>query len=331
MKNVCESSGRKSGEWTISRKMTRQKEQEEQAEKQERRQERGIKWQPWDSRQGINIRHPQPAFRAKATLVATDLRAGPHQAADQLQRKWSRRRGRGRGGHEEGRGCGRSRSGSGPCPTCSLEIPCSIQFMGKMRTPRTLLGKRGGGSGWGGGGGRGGGKIKVRVRPMSYLQLGGSLQHPVHDEVEDPAHIAQEVCVCVCVWEGGGSKSKVRVRPMSYLQLGGSLQHPVHRESEDPADVAGGVLVLPFLWDLLNQLPLHGVRVAAGQHPFQDVVHAFHLVLKQKEDQLYNKAIKGLLFPGADQTPPTPPGGCVTSYIYISPSLIIIVMGTLST
>ena len=216
-----------------------------------------------------------------------------------------------RGGGVEGQGQGQAH-----VLLAAWRSPAASSSWGRWGPHGHCWGSAGVGVGGAEGGG-GGCKIKVRVRPMSYLQLGGSLQHPVHDEVEDPAHIAQEVCVCVCMG-GGGPKSKVRVRPMSYLQLGGSLQHPVHGEVEDPADVAGGVLVSPFLWDLLNQLPLHGVRVAAGQHPFQDVVHAFHLVLKQKEDQLYNKAIKGLLFPGADQTPPTLPGGCVTSYIYQS-------------
>ena len=45
----------KSGEWAI----TRRKEQEDQVQ-----QESGIKWQPWDSRQGTNIRHPWPPFGA---------------------------------------------------------------------------------------------------------------------------------------------------------------------------------------------------------------------------------------------------------------------------
>ena len=53
---------KKSGEWTISIKMTRQKEQQDSVQKLERRQEKGIKWQPWDSRQEEDIIHPWPPF-----------------------------------------------------------------------------------------------------------------------------------------------------------------------------------------------------------------------------------------------------------------------------
>ena len=63
MKKVWEFSGKKSGEWTISKKMTRQKEQEDYAEKQERKYKMGMKWQSYDSRQGEDIRHTQPFFR----------------------------------------------------------------------------------------------------------------------------------------------------------------------------------------------------------------------------------------------------------------------------
>ena len=63
-KNVWEFSGEKKlAEWTISRNMTKQKVQEDLAEKQERRWESGIKWQPWDSNQGRDIRPPRPPFR----------------------------------------------------------------------------------------------------------------------------------------------------------------------------------------------------------------------------------------------------------------------------
>ena len=56
-------SGKKSGEWTVSRKMTRQKEQEDWAEKTREEIGKGIKWQPWDSRQEQqDIRHPWPPF-----------------------------------------------------------------------------------------------------------------------------------------------------------------------------------------------------------------------------------------------------------------------------
>ena len=57
-------SGKKSGEWTISRKMTRQKEQEDYAEKTRGEIGTGNKWQPWDSRQEGDIRHPWPPFGA---------------------------------------------------------------------------------------------------------------------------------------------------------------------------------------------------------------------------------------------------------------------------
>ena len=67
--NIWEFSGRKSREWTISRKMTRQKEQEDEAEKTREETERGIKWQPWDSRQEGNISHPRPPFGVNMSQV----------------------------------------------------------------------------------------------------------------------------------------------------------------------------------------------------------------------------------------------------------------------
>ena len=47
-----------SGEWTISRE-------------QERGQVREIKWQPWDSKQGRNIRHPWPPFGTCSSITCT--------------------------------------------------------------------------------------------------------------------------------------------------------------------------------------------------------------------------------------------------------------------
>ena len=54
-KNVLEFTGKKPGEWTISRKMTSQEKQEDQAEKEENRQEREIKRQHGESRQTSDI------------------------------------------------------------------------------------------------------------------------------------------------------------------------------------------------------------------------------------------------------------------------------------
>ena len=64
LNNKCRVFWKKSGEWTISRKMTRQKEQE-------RGQVREIKWQPWDSKQGRNIRHPWPPFGTCSSITCT--------------------------------------------------------------------------------------------------------------------------------------------------------------------------------------------------------------------------------------------------------------------
>ena len=63
MKNIGEFSGEMSAEWTISRKRTRHKQQQDQAEEQDRRQERGIKWQPYNSRQGGDSIRLLPPFR----------------------------------------------------------------------------------------------------------------------------------------------------------------------------------------------------------------------------------------------------------------------------
>ena len=62
MKNVWEFIWEKtSGEWTISRKQDKtERARGLGRKKQERWQKREIKWQPWDSRQGRNIRHPWP-------------------------------------------------------------------------------------------------------------------------------------------------------------------------------------------------------------------------------------------------------------------------------
>ena len=43
--------------------------------KQKRRQERGIKWQPWDSRQVVNIRHPRPPSEEIMIMIQISILA----------------------------------------------------------------------------------------------------------------------------------------------------------------------------------------------------------------------------------------------------------------
>ena len=191
MKNVCEFSGRKSGEWTISRKMTRQKEQEEQAEKQEEigkgNEMTALRFQTGNWHRISDILSLLLAL--KQLLLPQILELG--HIKQQINCKGSEAGGGGVVGQGQGQ---------------------AHVLLAAWRSPAASSSwRRWGphghcwGSARGGEGGEGGGcKVKVRVRPMSYLQLGGSLQHPIQDEVEDPAHIAQEVCVCVCMGGGGG-------------------------------------------------------------------------------------------------------------------------------
>ena len=76
-----------------------------------------------------------------------------------------------------------------------LGDPLQHPVHGEDEDPTDIAGEAQGWEWVGRRGGRGGCKIKVRVRPMSYLQLGGSLQHPVHGESEDPADVAGGVLV----------------------------------------------------------------------------------------------------------------------------------------
>ena len=58
----------------IPEKMTRQKAQEDYEEKPEKREQRGVKLQPWDSRQERNLRHPGPPFRVVHDGLMEEIR-----------------------------------------------------------------------------------------------------------------------------------------------------------------------------------------------------------------------------------------------------------------